>query len=152
MTISLRRAAARDAAYGWLLYRSSIRPLAMLLGAWNEADEQRVVEDAFRTGEASLIIDGRQPVGWAHTRWTPQALELWQLFVSPEHRGRGVGRVVLLELQRHAQSAGLPILLAVLHNNRARRLYERMGFRRYADGPHHFFLCWTAAQTATSVG
>lgn len=49
--------------------------------------------------------------------------------VEPEHRGRGVGTALLAELAARARQAGLPALsLSVEHDNRAQRLYRRLGY------------------------
>jgi ribosomal protein S18 acetylase RimI-like enzyme len=46
-------------------------------------------------------------------------------------------------LQKDARSRKLPILLQVLHLNRARRLYERLGFRVYETTETHYRMRWS---------
>lgn len=60
--------------------------------------------------------------------------ELYALYVDPRHLGSGVGRSLLGESVRRCAAARYPrMLLWVLRGNtRARRFYERAGFR--ADG------------------
>lgn len=143
--IGFASASTADVDFGWELYQRSIEPLAGPLGAWAEAEERRIVEAAFEDGEASLITWAEERVGWLHVRRTPSSLELWQIFVVPAHRGRGIGRAVLEAVKAQAHSLALPVLLAVLRNNPARRLYAREGFRVHAEGPHHLFLWWSPA-------
>ena len=54
---------------------------------------------------------------------------LKQLFVAPDHRGRGVGTALIMHARHHAEEAGADRL--ELHtapgNDGARRLYERLG-------------------------
>jgi RimJ/RimL family protein N-acetyltransferase len=51
--------------------------------------------------------------------------------VSPEVRGRGIGRALLASLIEHARAAQLPALsLSVESDNPALRLYERLGFEK----------------------
>lgn len=47
----------------------------------------------------------------------------------PDHCGRGLGGVLLDGILAEAASAGRTVSLRVDHNNPARRLYERKGFR-----------------------
>lgn len=61
--------------------------------------------------------------------------EVWGMYVSPENRGNGVGRALLLELiSRASAMAGLEqiVLAVVTTNEAARRLYLSLGFKWYA--------------------
>ena len=49
--------------------------------------------------------------------------------VMPHHRGKGVGRILLNALMAAAARRGVGLCLNVRHDNPARRLYERVGFR-----------------------
>jgi len=85
--------------------------------------------------EAVLAEENGEPIGFAlffHTFSTFLArpgLYLEDLFVLPEHRGRGVGRAVLGHLARLAVERGCGRLeWAVLNwNKEAIRFYERLG-------------------------
>ncbi|MFE1248550.1 GNAT family N-acetyltransferase [Streptomyces sp. NPDC058735] len=65
--------------------------------------------------------------------------ELYALYVHPDHIGRGAGRALLAESVARCAAAGRGrLLLWVLEDNgRARRFYERAGFR--ADGAEERF-------------
>ncbi len=65
--------------------------------------------------------------------------ELYALYVDPGRHGTGIGRALLQESVRRCTAAGYPrMLLWVLQANaRARRFYERAGFR--ADGAQEPF-------------
>jgi len=85
--------------------------------------------------EAVLADENGEPIGFAlffHTFSTFLArpgLYLEDLFVLPEHRGRGVGRALLGHLARLAVERGCGRLeWAVLNwNKEAIRFYERLG-------------------------
>jgi ribosomal protein S18 acetylase RimI-like enzyme len=49
--------------------------------------------------------------------------------VRPHSRGQGVGRMLLDALIAEATQRGVGLCLNVRHDNPARRLYERIGFR-----------------------
>ena len=63
------------------------------------------------------------PFAWIH-----------DLYVKPEHRRRGVASMLMAEAERFARGEGAHLLrLGVLDGNeRARRFYERHGFREHA--------------------
>jgi ribosomal protein S18 acetylase RimI-like enzyme len=60
------------------------------------------------------------------------AAVLHDLIVDPEHRGRGVGRLLLNATLSYLTSRGAPrvVLSTAERNVSAQRLFERMGFRR----------------------
>jgi ribosomal protein S18 acetylase RimI-like enzyme len=57
---------------------------------------------------------------------------LHDLIVDPEHRGRGVGKLLLDAALEFFKSRGVPrvVLSTAEHNEGAQRLFARMGFRR----------------------
>ncbi|MDQ1612841.1 MAG: hypothetical protein QOG00_2772 [Pyrinomonadaceae bacterium] len=57
---------------------------------------------------------------------------LHDVIVDPEHRGRGVGRLLLEAALAFLRSRGVPrvVLLTAERNEGAQRLFARMGFRR----------------------
>jgi GNAT superfamily N-acetyltransferase len=72
--------------------------------------------------------------------------EVKHMFVRPSHRGRGVGRQILTDIERHARTLGMTRV--VLDTNEclteAIALYERAGYvgiERYNPNPWatHFF-------------
>jgi ribosomal protein S18 acetylase RimI-like enzyme len=91
-------------------------------------------------------LDGR-PVGCGAVKATePGAGSIKRMWVSPEVRGTGVGRRLLLALEKEA--AGLGMALVRLETNRglheAQALYRRNGYQEVAafnDDPYadHWF-------------
>ena len=95
------------------------------------------------TGQATVIgyaafgpeqgLDGRPRTARGGLRPArPPAAELYALYVAPACWSTGAGRALLGRVLEEAQADGYPrIVLWVLEQNaRARRFYERAGFRR----------------------
>lgn len=98
-------------------------------GHWTEA-----LDRADRT--ALVMLDGGKPAGTAAvspSRWPehPEFGEIVSLYLLPEYIGRGYGRPLLEAAVRELEGRGFrDILLWVLEENRrARRFYEKHGFR-----------------------
>ena len=63
---------------------------------------------------------------------------LARLFVDPDHRGSGAGRILITTAVEHARSVGRAVAFDVMTKDRAAiSLYERMGARRVAEITHH---------------
>ena len=112
-----------------------------LLGWWEvHRDSHRAFLAALPSGDAVgmawLALTARVPRPGATSRLCG---DLQSLYVVPEHRSTGVGAALVGSALRHAESLGLEHV-TVHANERARRLYERVGFRSSGD-----LLMWTAA-------
>ncbi len=87
-------------------------------------------------GDTSVLLTGEPPLGVAVLRfreslWQP-GLEAYlaELYIAPEHRGRGLGTAFLDEVIEHARSRGADYLdLNTSEDDlAARHLYEKRGF------------------------
>jgi GNAT superfamily N-acetyltransferase len=62
-----------------------------------------------------------------------------RLFVDPDHRGSGAGRLLMETARDFARSRGFAIALDVMLKDRAAiRLYERLGAERITDINHRY--------------
>jgi ribosomal protein S18 acetylase RimI-like enzyme len=78
------------------------------------------VEDEARCGT---------PVGRILVDCQPECWRIVDIALLAARRGSGVGSWTLRLCQQHCETAGAKLALAVRPENRARRLYERLGFR-----------------------
>lgn len=75
-----------------------------------------------------VIRSAGQPVGFCITKED----ELYQLYVSPETRGRGVAAALLADAEERLGALGIRLawLACAIGNERAARFYEKNGWRR----------------------
>jgi GNAT superfamily N-acetyltransferase len=79
-----------------------------------------------------ILVDG-EPAGRLIVHRTSEHVLIVDIALLPEHRGHGVGTSLLLPILEEASIGGVPVLIHVERNNRALRLYERLGFAPTAD-------------------
>jgi ribosomal protein S18 acetylase RimI-like enzyme len=86
-----------------------------------------------RAVDAILCLEdearGTLPVGRILVDCKPERWRIVDIAVLATHRGRGLGSWALRLCQQRCEAAGAKLALAVRPENRARRLYERLGFR-----------------------
>lgn len=104
--------------------------------------ETRIAE-LIRDGGTDVILGGDGPDGLAVLRFRPSIWSakaecyLAELYVTPERRGRGVGRAIMDEALAHARRRGADYFSIGVDEPDAvaRHLYESLGFTNRTGGP-----------------
>ncbi len=133
---------------GWQSAYKGLMPQSYLdaLDVAQDAERRRAHFSQADGTVVNLVAErGGEIVGWAcHGPYRDgeartEDAELYALYVDPGRYGDGIGHALLQESVRRCTTAGhARMLLWVLeHNTRARRFYERAGFR--ADGTEEPF-------------
>ena len=148
----LRPARSDDFQFVWSLYEELMKPLTVeLLGRWNEPGQKQVVELALanrapadRSGQPAtfIILRDELDVGWMHVIESPDTFYLGQLYIAPSFQNRGIGTAILRELTDKARRGSKTLTLDVMKNNRARLLYERLGFRVIGQSEYKLQMQW----------
>lgn len=139
----LRPAASEDFQFAWSLYRDLMKPLTVeLLGWWNELGQKRVVVLALAQEGTSVIVINESDAGWLQVVELPDSIYLVQLCLLPSLQNRGIGTAIVRELSDKATQAGKPLILDVMKNNRARSLYERLGFQVVEVSQYELKMRW----------
>lgn len=81
----------------------------------------------------SIIEVAGRPAGRLYVDRTAQEIRIVDIALVAEFRGDGIGTELLRGLLAEGDAAGLPVTIHVEQGNRARRLYERLGFTKVAD-------------------
>jgi [ribosomal protein S18]-alanine N-acetyltransferase len=127
------RLLAREPAFTEARPRDAAKIAAMHAASfqrgWGEDEIQRLLIDRSVVGHCSR--SGQTMTGFVLSRMAADEAEILSIAIAPAWRGRGLSRPLLdLNLRR---LAGLGIRTVFLevdeHNDAARRLYKRAGFR-----------------------
>ncbi len=129
LTFELRPAARSDLGFCWPIYRDAMKPLTEAVGSWNEAAQQKLIEDAVVDAGTSILRQHEDDAGWLQVEETRHIVHLQQLFVLPAMRNRGLGTEFLTWMKERADRKRKDLTLEVMTNNPARHLYERLGFK-----------------------
>lgn len=93
-------------------------------------------------GMDQLIYLEREPVGRFLVERNADRFHLVDIALLSEHRNKGIGKYLIEKLQSEASAKGLPVILSVLKNNPAIRLYQRLGFTITGEEGLHFLMEW----------
>lgn len=90
-----------------------------------------------------IEVDGR-PAGRLYVDRRPADIRIIDLALLPEHRGAGIGGRLLAAVLDEAAATGRSASLHVELQNRAARLYARLGFVTVSEHGLHRLMEWRA--------
>jgi ribosomal protein S18 acetylase RimI-like enzyme len=150
--VTLRPLAAHDEAFLHDLYASTRADELAPLG-WSPAQQRAFTQmqyqaqrrsylAQFPAAEHCIIQRAGADVGRLIVDRCGDMIRLIDISLLPEHRNVGLGSGLLRALQAEAVRAGKPVGLHVDEGNRARRLYERLGFVVTAESDFYLGMTW----------
>src|SRR5258706_10358470 len=141
--ISFRAIEAGDDAFLRQLYRNT-REQELARTGWDEAAKSAFINNQFDcqdrwyreqyAGVRLLLIErGGAPAGRLYLHETAGELRLMEIALVPALRNRGIGTQLIRWLMASAAREDRDVTLHVEHFNRARSLYERLGFEEESN-------------------
>jgi ribosomal protein S18 acetylase RimI-like enzyme len=131
--IDLKQAREEHYDFALHLYLQGMRPYMQELSVWDEQEQRAAFATQWKCGEARIISVDEDDAGWLQIAELPGEIRLQKFFIAPLYQRSGIGSEVLSELLVTWRPTGKKIVLKVLKNNPARRLYERLGFSVVAE-------------------
>jgi len=150
--VTLRPVEPEDEPFLFSVYAST-RTDDMAVSGWDAAQQEAFLRLQFRAqtlaygaqfpdADHRIILDEDRLIGRMLIARTESEIRLVDITLLPEHRRAGIGTSLIRNLQREAAAAGQPVCLRVMKNNRAARLYERLGFSKTGESSTHFQMEW----------
>jgi ribosomal protein S18 acetylase RimI-like enzyme len=150
--IALRPATDADIGFLRNVYAST-RADELAAVDWTEEVEQQFLDMQFEAQHRYyreyypsatfdvVLIDGEAAGRLYVDRWAEE-IRIVDIAVLPEHRGRGVGTMLLHRLMDEAAATGTKLSIHVEIFNRALELYRRLGFAVAFDKGVHLLMEW----------
>lgn len=96
-----------------------------------------------------VIEQHRLPAGRLYLDRQERTLLIVDIALLPQWRGRGIGTALIEAVFAEARQAGKEVSISVEKFNPALRLYQRLGFRPYAEDDVYWFMYWSAQAPQT---
>ncbi|WP_192560741.1 GNAT family N-acetyltransferase [Pseudomonas allokribbensis] len=147
---TLRRAQSEDAAPIAALVDEAYSPYIARIGR-KPAPMLDVYEQVLRETDTFVLTDNEEILGVLVMSREGQELLLINVAVSPRHKGKGLGKVLMSFCEEHALSAGCETVRLYTHERMTENIaiYEKLGFvethRATEDGFARVFMRKTLA-------
>lgn len=126
---SLRQATGDDFSFLYELHRTTIREAVEATWGWDETFQYERFREHFDPAGSQIIVVEGHDVGVLQVEQWGDEIFLGLIEIAHSHQGRGLGTQVIKDVLGLAHAEERPVSLHVLKTNqRARRLYERLGF------------------------
>jgi len=131
---TLRRYTPTDREAVEYLHVHAIQQAGAYLGRGPWDDDVYAIEETYLNNQGEFFIgewDGIFVAMGALRRTSPERAEIKRMRVHPDYQGRGIGQIILSELEAHARALGYKTLHldTSIVQMAAQKLYEKNGFR-----------------------
>jgi GNAT superfamily N-acetyltransferase len=119
----------------------------LIIATWGAWDEERVQREAIEFTQSTngkVIQIGETAAGILVVDREPGQIWLRQIYLLPEHQGKGIGRRLVMNLLAEGGSANVPIRLRVLALNPALVFYVKLGFVITETEPDLVYMAYPA--------
>lgn len=162
LDLVLRPATAADHDFLAAVYAST-RAEEMAVTGWPEEFKAAFCAQQFAAQTAhyqthysgacfSVVEHQGVPVGRLIVLRSPERLHIVDVSLLPAHRSRGIGARLIEDLLAEADAEGKTVCLCVERRNRARGLYDRLGFQVVADEGMFWRMEWRGSRAPTARG
>ncbi|MEA2568910.1 MAG: hypothetical protein QOI24_911 [Acidobacteriota bacterium] len=94
---------------------------------------------------AFLVIELQgQAIGRLYIDRQADAIEIIDIALLPQYRGRGIGQALLGEILAEGKASSRKVTIYVEHFNPARHLYDRLGFQHVDTNGVYHLMEWRA--------
>ena len=129
MELTRRLATESDKPFVWEANRQAYQDVVVRqFGQWDEDLQERDFNEKWERADFEVVELAGERVGAIWTTDEGEYLRLREVFLLPEYQGRGIGTQLVKQELARARHQHKPLRLRVLRENRARALYERLGF------------------------
>ena len=111
-------------------------------GSWDEARHLRHCAECWERGGISSVEIDSVRVGMIQLFDDPDGVEIGELQIQPSYQNRGIGTRLLRDTIDRRTSSAEDFLSVALKNDRAYRLYERLGFQKVAQNDTHNLIAY----------
>jgi ribosomal protein S18 acetylase RimI-like enzyme len=108
--------------------------------------QHQYYQQMYQNKQFGILLYNEQPAGRLYLDHRADEVRIVDIALLPDFRGLGLGEGALRGILNEAAAAGKRVTIHVERQNRARHLYDRLGFRVInEDNPVYLLMEWRSA-------
>jgi ribosomal protein S18 acetylase RimI-like enzyme len=93
--------------------------------------------------DARIIYLNDRRIGLLKATEHQDYIEIIQIQIEPKYQGKGIGENLIKSIIQKASTNKSYVMLSVLKENKAKKLYERIGFHMVEENENSFIMKYT---------
>ncbi len=147
----LRSAQASDQDWLFDTYKATLKPYVEWAWGWDETFQREGFLKHHPLHEFQVVMFSDQMAGGLHVEEQDTRHFVRMIFLAPAFQNLGLGTRLLLSEMRKAHLLGKALHLKVVKINRAKALYERMGFKTVDHDQATFHMAVVPPSSQNSI-
>ncbi len=136
--LNIRKAEASDSEFVFTVKKAAFREYVEQVWGWDDNYQRKLHDKRFAAQNVCIVQWCEVDVGFLAISHTSDMLKVDQLFILPEHQGRGIGSACMTRIVNDAGLEQKPVMLQVLKvNTRGIAFYQRLGFTIIGESTTH---------------
>lgn len=107
---------------------------------WDDDFQRHFSDDMFKIEKIQIILDGEKRIGILELKEKENQMYIEEIQIDPNSQGKGLATEVINDIISRAFKLNYSVGLVVLRINKARELYERLGFSVIDETETHFIM------------
>jgi ribosomal protein S18 acetylase RimI-like enzyme len=103
-------------------------------------EENHVNRIMFQFDQAKIILLKDQKIGLLKMFEHQNSIEIIQIQIEPLHQGKGIGQKIIKSILEKASVKKSAVTLSVLKGNKAKKLYDTIGFKVITESTESFIM------------
>ena len=137
--IKLRNATKKDYSFLYTLHKATMGEYVEKTWGWDEKFQQTHFIKYFDPESLQIVVAATTDIGCVSVTEKGGHVFLHKIEILPAYQNRGVGTVLIRNIVEQAENENKPVFLQVMKiNERAKALYERLGFSVYGETATHY--------------
>lgn len=136
----LRPANQDDFIFLKKLHRSTLKKYVEVLWGWNDKQQDLIFCERFDPSKIQIIEYQKKNIGMLSVEDQGDKIFLANILISSKYQNLGIGTIIVKKLIETARKKKVPLSLAVLRPNPAKRFYESLGFEVVKEDNIRFFM------------
>jgi len=123
------------------LHHLTLKEYIEPIWGWDETEQDQALRKWFNPAKVKIIQDINKEIGIVVVIHRQKDIFFESISIIPGYQKQGLGTKIIKNIIDEAKKKQMPIVLQVLKtNHKAKKLYERLGFKVYDDKNEHFYL------------